>query len=344
MNKISEEANLYLKKKSTINEELINLNKQIDNEKKEHETKMQELNKMIDNTKKIKEFHETLAFEKFSSTKKGGDNKGVKHTSKIEEEQQKLDSLENELIKIKKRTVHLNFSKLILTKKQMQLNSIIEKVKQETGIDNLDKLSSDLQLSKKTNTLFESDLSNLEKQKKELEDKIEEKKKEIDDAYNLLNDTSSKKNEYIDQLEKDLEAEEKTKQLLNKRLFALNRMIDLMSKGFKNICMKLNFFDQDFKVDSETNEGTLTKCMDFLERKMIEIIQLNTDPLKESNIADANENKNEKIQTSVINSMTVKKQNEYVKKNDCVPSNFNLRAIKRISEGIAQEYLKNSNS
>ena len=72
MNKISEEANLYLKKKSTINEELINLNKQIDNDKKEHETKMQELNKMIDNTKKIKEFHETMAFEKFAINKSGG--------------------------------------------------------------------------------------------------------------------------------------------------------------------------------------------------------------------------------------------------------------------------------
>ena len=63
------------------------------------------------------------------------------------------------------------------------MNKIIEKVKKETGIDNLDKLSSDLQLSTKTNSLFESDLVNLEKQKKELEDKIEIKKKEIKNAY-----------------------------------------------------------------------------------------------------------------------------------------------------------------
>ena len=60
MNKISEEANRYLQKKGTINEELVKLNKKIDSEKIEHEAKMQELTKMIDNTKKIKEFHETL--------------------------------------------------------------------------------------------------------------------------------------------------------------------------------------------------------------------------------------------------------------------------------------------
>ena len=30
------------------------------------------------------------------------------------------------------------------------------------------------------------------------------------------------------------------------------------------------------KFEAETSEGTLTKCMDFLERKMIKIIQLNT--------------------------------------------------------------------
>ena len=53
-------------------------------------------------------------------------------------------------------------------------------------------------------------------------------------------------------------------------------MIDLISKGFKKICEQLNFFDKNMKFEAETSEGTLTKCMDFLERKMIEIIQLNT--------------------------------------------------------------------
>ena len=49
-------------------------------------------------------------------------------------------------------------------------------------------------------------------------------------------------------------------------------MIDLISKGIKKICEKLNFFDKNMKFEAETSEGTLTKCMDFLERKMIKII------------------------------------------------------------------------
>ena len=102
MNKISEEANRYLLKKGTINEELIKLNKKIDQEKLEHESKMQELTKMIDNTKKIKEFHETLAFEKFSNNnayrQANNVSPGKKPTSKMAEEQQKLKDKEIELI------------------------------------------------------------------------------------------------------------------------------------------------------------------------------------------------------------------------------------------------------
>lgn len=341
MNKISEEANKYLLKKGTINEELIKLNKKIDADKIEHESKMQELNKMIDNTKKIKEFHETLAFEKFSNSsfrKSNYSNK--KPTSKMAEEQNKLKELENELMKTKRRTVHLNFSKLILLKKQIELNDIIEKVKKETGIDNLDKLSSDLQLSTKTNSLFESDLNTLHQQKKELEKNIELKKKEIQDAYCVLNDTSTKKNEYMEKLEKDLKTEEENKIKLNKRLFALNRMIDLMSKGFKNICEKLNFFDKNLKFEAETSEGTLTKCMDFLERKMIEIIQLNTDPLKETNISDNDETKNMMFIKKITDGMNHEEHEKLFDKKKCNPNYFNLKDIKEISREMVQTYMK----
>ena len=341
MNKISEEANRYLLKKGTINEELIKLNKKIDADKIEHESKMQELNKMIDNTKKIKEFHETLAFEKFSNSsfrKSNYSNK--KPTSKMAEEQNKLKDLENELMRTKRRTVHLNFSKLILLKKQIELNDIIEKVKKETGIDNLDKLSSDLQLSTKTNSLFESDLNTLHQQKKELEKNIELKKKEIQDAYCVLNDTSTKKNEYMEKLEKDLKTEEENKAKLNKRLFALNRMIDLMSKGFKNICEKLNFFDKNLKFDAETSEGTLTKCMDFLERKMIEIIQLNTDPLKETNISDNDETKNMMFIKKITDGMNHEEHEKMFDKKKCNPNFLNLKDIKEISREMVQSYMK----
>jgi hypothetical protein len=354
MNKISEEANKYLAKKGTINEELIKLNKKIDAEKTEHESKMQELNKMIDNTKKIKEFHETLAFEKFSNNSKKKDNiknfinnniindnnQTEKPASKMEEEKQKLKELENELLRTKKRTVHLNISKLILLKKQAQLNEIIDKVKQETGIDNLDKLSSDLQLSTKTNSLFESDLNTLHKQKEELENNIQIKKKEIQDAYSILNDTTTKKEAYKNKLEQELKNEEEKKLLLNKRLYALNRMIDLMSKGFKNICEKLNFFDKNLSFDSETSEGTLTKCMDFLERKIIEIIQLNTDPLKETNVSENEENKNMIVIQKIRDGMNHEEHEKLFEKIKPNSNNFSLKEIKQLSKDMVNAYMK----
>ena len=343
MNKISEEANRYLLKKGTINEELIKLNKKIDQEKMEHESKMQELSKMIDNTKKIKEFHETLAFEKFSNNayrQANNASPGKKPTSKMAEEQQKLKDKEIELINTKKKTVHLNFCKLVLLKKQSELNKIIEKVKKETGIDNLDKLSSDLQLSTKTNSLFENDLVNLEKQKKELEDNIEIKKKEIKNAYNILNDTSTKKNEYMEKLENELKEEENKKELLNRRLYSLHKMIELMSKGFKNICQKLNFFDKDLNFESETPEGTLTKCMDFLERKMTEIIQLNTDPLKETIATDNDERKQMLMIQKISDSMNKDEHIKMIDKKKIVPGNFSLKGIKEISNEMVNSYLK----
>ena len=344
MNKISEEANRYLLKKGTINEELVKLNKKIDQEKLEHESKMQELNKMIDNTKKIKEFHETLAFEKFSNNnayrQSSSVSPGKKPTSKMAEEQQKLRDKEIELINTKKKMVHLNFCKLVLLKKQSELNKIIEKVKKETGIDNLDKLSSDLQLSTKTNSLFENDLTNLEKQKEELEKNIEIKKKEIQDAYSILNDTSTKKNEYMSKLEKELKDEEEKKELLNKRLYSLNKMTELMSKGFKNICEKLNFFDNNLKFDSDTPEETLTKCMDFLERKMVEIIQLNTDPLKETVATDKDETKQMNMIKKISESMNRDEHSKMIDKKKIIPGNFSLKEIKEISNEMVNTYLK----
>jgi hypothetical protein len=318
---------------------------------------MQELNKMIDNKKKIKEFHETLAYEKFSNNNKKKDNikniininnnennnnniQNEKPASKMEEEKQKLKELENELFRTKKRTVHLNISKLILLKKQSQLNEIIEKVKQETGIDNLDKLSSDLQLSTKTNSLFENDLNTLHKQKEELENNIQLKKQEIQEANSILNDTTKKKEEYEKKLKEELKNEEEKKILLNKRLYALNRMIDLMSKGFKNICEKLNFFDKNLTFDSETSEGTLTKCMDFLERKIIEIIQLNTDPLKETNVSENEENKNMIVIQKIRDGMNHEEHEKLFEKIKPNSNNFSLREIKQLSKDMVNAYMK----
>jgi hypothetical protein len=258
----------------------------------------------------------------------------------MEEEKQKLKELENELFRTKKRTVHLNISKLILLKKQSQLNEIIEKVKQETGIDNLDKLSSDLQLSTKTNSLFENDLNTLHKQKEELENNIQLKKQEIQEANSILNDTTKKKEEYEKKLKEELKNEEEKKILLNKRLYALNRMIDLMSKGFKNICEKLNFFDKNLTFDSETSEGTLTKCMDFLERKIIEIIQLNTDPLKETNVSENEENKNMIVIQKIRDGMNHEEHEKLFEKIKPNSNNFSLREIKQLSKDMVNAYMK----
>lgn len=120
MDKISEEANKYLKEKGQINKELVELNEKIENNKNNYETKIQELNKMIDNTKKIKEFHETLAIEKFAknSFRKTtfGHSSVSKPTSKLSEEEKKLEELKQELKKRKRVTVYLNFSRIILLK------------------------------------------------------------------------------------------------------------------------------------------------------------------------------------------------------------------------------------
>lgn len=249
MDKISEEANRFLKEKGTINKELVELNEKIDNQKVSYENKMGELNKMIDNTKKIKEFHETLALERFSKTTFRNSENGNKPTNKISEEQNKLADLNKELKRKKEQTVYLNFCRIILLKKQQELNNIIEKVKTETGVENLDKLSKYLELSTKTNKLFETDLKSLNEQKKTLQKQIEDIKEETQKAECILNDTSTKKFEYLDKLKVDLEKEESIKEKLNKKLYTLNRVIELMSKGFKEICTKLNFFDTNLKFD-----------------------------------------------------------------------------------------------
>ena len=144
----------------------------------------------------------------------------------------------------------------------------------------------------------------------------------------------------MDKLENELKEEEDKKNLLNKRLYALNRMIDLMSKGFKNICEKLNFFDKNMKFDAETSEGTLTKCMDFLERKMIEIIQLNTDPLKETNITDNDEAKNMMVLKKIRDGMNHEEHEKLFDKKKVNPTNFNLKEIKEISNEMVNAYMK----
>ena len=117
-------------------------------------------------------------------------------------------------------------------------------------------------------------------------------------------------------------------------------MIELMSKGFKNICEKLNFFDKDLTFESDTPEGILTKCMDFLERKMTEIIQLNTDPLKETIATDNDETKQMQMIKKISDSMNREEHIKMIDKKKIVPGNFSLKEIKEISNDMVNSYLK----
>lgn len=266
MDKISLEANKFLKEKGSINRELISINEKIETAKVDYESKISDLNKMIDNTKKIKEFHETLASEKFSKNafKKtfmnSTDSVGniintVGNTKKpvnlIQEEQKKIDDLNIELQKRKKTTIYLNFAKIILGLRQKELQKVILRVQTQTGIENLDKLSEYLELSTKTNKLFESDLKSLNEQKELLIKKIEQTKLEISESKNQLEDVSTKKFEYIEELKQKVVAEEETKLKLNKRILMLNKVLKLTAHSFKDIHDKLNFFESKSISDKD---------------------------------------------------------------------------------------------
>lgn len=257
MDRISEEANKYLHEKDTVNKNLIDLNQKIDEQKQQYEYEMQNINKMIDNTKKIKQFHENMAVEKFSksNTKKNfygpESNAHVGTGNKITEEKNKLEELTKELEKKKRITIYLNFSRFILFKKQQELQKIVEEVKQQTGIESLDSLSKYLEMSTKTNKLFESDIKNLNEQKDVLEKKIISVQQEVQNSQCFLNDTSTKKFEYLEKIRIEIKAEELVKKEMNRKLFTMNRVIDVLADGFKKTCLSMRFFDVEMKFDAE---------------------------------------------------------------------------------------------
>ncbi len=259
MDRISDEANKYLLEKDTVNKNLIDLNQKIDEQKQQYELEIQNINKMIDNTKKIKQFHQNMAVEKFSkpNVKKNlfstQDNQfnTVGSGNKISEEKTRLDELTKEFEKKKRVTIYLNYSRFILFKKQQKLQKIVEEVKNQTGIESLDSLSKYLEMSTKTNKLFESDIKNLNEQKEILEKKILTVKDELQNSQCLLNDTSTKKLEYLEKVRNEINAEEIIKNDMNKKLFTMNRVIDVLAFGFKKTCLSMKFFDMSMKFDAE---------------------------------------------------------------------------------------------
>jgi hypothetical protein len=263
MDKISEEANKFLNEKDEIAQKLVDLNKKIDDEKSSYETKMLELNKMIDNTRKIKEFHETLAFEKFSKStlrktafnlNTSSSNNENKPTNKIAEEENRLAEMNKELKRKKSQTVYLNLFRFIIFKKQQELNRMIEKIQKETGVEDLENLSTYLDISSTTNKLFETDLKILNEQKISLQKEIENIKIQIEKAECVLNDTTSKKIEHLKKLDSEYKQEEDMKEKLIRKIFMLNRVINLLAIGFKEACLKINFFDKNLKLEAEVDK------------------------------------------------------------------------------------------
>lgn len=153
----------------------------------------------------------------------------------------------------KKITIHLNFTRFILFKKQQELQKIVEEVKGQTGIESLDSLSKYLEMSTKTNSLFENDIKNLNKQKIDLEKEIIRVKQELQSSQCFLNDTSTKKLEYLEKIKGEIKVEECLKKEMDKKLFTMNRVIDVLSVGFKKVCKKLRLFDMEPSQEAEVN-------------------------------------------------------------------------------------------
>lgn len=264
MEALSKEVNIYLKEKDLVNRQILELNLKIEDLKDNHQSKIFEIKHMIENTKKIKQLQENIALEKFSQSKnfnkknlevkneeKADTNK--KHNNKIDEEQIKLDKLNDDLSKNKSLVAYYNFSKFIYFKKQQKLSKKISNVKRETGCQNLDKLSENLAVSTKTNDLFKVDLKNLQEEKDQIEKKIEELKNKLSNSRCLLNDTSSKKFEYIEKLKVDIGKEEKLIEMLNKKYYNLNRIIDILSTVFKKIYGEVSYNDSNKEIYGMVN-------------------------------------------------------------------------------------------
>ena len=76
------------------------------------------------------------------------------------------------------------------------------------------------------------------------------------------------------------------------------------------------------------------------EKKMVEIIQLNTDPLKETIATDNDETKQMLMIKKISDSMNKEEHLKMFDKKKIIPGNFSLKEIKEISNDIVNSYLK----
>ena len=73
---------------------------------------------------------------------------------------------------------------------------------------------------------------------------------------------------------------------------------------------------------------------------MVEIIQLNTDPLKETISADNDETKQMIMIKKISEAMNKKDHLKMIDKKKIVPGNFSFKEIKDISNDIVNSYIK----
>jgi hypothetical protein len=81
--------------------------------------------------------------------------------------------------------------------------------------------------------------------------------------------------------------------------------------------------------------------MDFLEKKMIEIIQFNTDPLKpEENVAEHEEMKNLVILEKVADNIYSEDYAKIFETKKLNPNNINIKDIKENANDMVNNFLK----
>jgi hypothetical protein len=135
----------------------------------------------------------------------------------------------------------------------------------------LDSLSNYLESSTKTNILFQSDKKNLNKQKLELENEINKVKKQYQFSQCFLNDCSTKKLEYLEKIKSEILIEYNMKKEMNKKSFIINKIIYVLSIGFKKVCKILYLID----IESNTSQESQVIYIKSFLKKMIQFINFN---------------------------------------------------------------------
>jgi len=113
----------------------------------------------------------------------------------------------------------------------------------------------------------------------------------------------------------------------------MNVLIDILSRVLKSLCNNLKYNETEPALETESKEKSMMKYMDYLEKKLIEIIQLNTDNLKEDIIIPENDNENLKVVNKMLDKIVKLDKESAVKFLDNKkPKEFSYKDIKESAE------------